>query len=144
MRLLIQGVVFFFVVSMLYLHAALAVDFDIGVIVETSQDKQYIQVKDRIYKVERVELLEVAGEPKPGMVKDLAEGAIVKVVMGDGIDEFRHASLVTVYRGSMEKSLMEEMELSPEDLPGRKPSLEQVSAPIRKSVIRFENGVWKN
>ena len=119
-------------------------DFDVGQIIEISPDRQFIQVKDQIYKVDKVARLAVKGKPETGDVDELSEGDIVRVVRGQKEDSYWYADLVTLYQGEMEKKIREEMELPAQQGKKINNSQQQPKKTARSRPIVFENGVWHN
>lgn len=138
MRSFTKKILFIAMVIAVSQSVCLAVDYDIGQIVEISPDKKHIQVKDKIYQVTAVELLAVEGQPLPGTLHDLSEGSIVEVIRGDKEIDYWNATLVTVYQGEMEKILREKLELPTRD------EVEQKSQPVSNTPVKLEKGVWQN
>lgn len=119
-------------------------DFDIGQIIEISQDSSHIQVQDEIYKVGPVELLFQEGNPVAGTHQDLSEGSIVKVIRGTREVDYWNSTLVTVYLGEMEVMMREKLEL-PEDEEKELPEKTKTrSRPALNQAITLEDGVWSN
>lgn len=139
MRLVIRIVLFIAMMTAIIHSAASAVDYDLGEVIEKSPDSNYIQVKDKIYKVSTVEILTEEGPALPGSLRDLSEGSIVKVVRGKKHIDYWEAALVTVYQGEMEKKMREELEL-----PAKRAESKQKVEPVSDSSIKREGGVWKN
>lgn len=144
MRVFVEIILLVAVGMFMIPDTGLSADFDIGQVIEMSPDRQFIQVKDRIYKVDKVERLAVKGKPETGDVSDLSEGDIVRVVRGAKKDSYWHADLVTLYQGDLEKMIREEMELPAQQSKKTKNSQQQVEKPESSTPMVFENGVWHN
>jgi len=139
--------VFSLLLSMMVYVSVCAEDFDLGWVIEVSSDKSIIQVNDRTYEVGLIEILSTAGQPVPGNVSSLVEGALVKVIKGEKKESSWHADLITVYKGQAAERLAQEMELpayETAETKGKKQSSGTSSQPEGKSILIQENGVWRN
>ncbi len=124
-------------------------DIDVGEITEISGDREYIQVKDRTYKVERVEILESLEQPAvPGSSQDLAEGKIVQVLRGEKEGSFWYANLIAVYDGDLAVQMREKLELPvPEKRSGdqvRQQSYGERATDQGSLPTLGEDGIWRN
>lgn len=144
MRSIIGKILFVAMVTGIAHSTGLAVDFDLGQIIETSPDNNSIQINDKIYKVSAVELLAVEGEPLPGSLRDLSEGSIVKVIRGTKEIDYWNATLVTVYQGEMNKKIREELELPASEAEGKSQEVTHQNGPARDTPLKLKQGVWQN
>ncbi len=118
-------------------------DIDIGVIIELSHNRKFIQVKDRIYKINKVERLAVKNEPVAGDISDLEEGNIVQVVKGKKEDSYWYADKVTLYQGELAETMWKDMEL-PGQHRKKSNSQQQATGSADSTNLVIKNGVWHN
>ena len=144
MRLAVNNFLFIVLGLLILQTPSYAVDLDIGLIVEQSPDKVYMQLHNRTYKVTRVEKLDIDLQPLPGTADDLAEGDLVSVVRGEEHEDFCIADLVTLYQGQLANQKRLEMELPPLSHERTDSSLQQTDKRANGSEMVFENGVWHN
>ena len=120
----------------------------IGPILEHASDYSFIQVGDRNYKVDKVNILETEGAPQPASRADFREDDIVGIIPGGKSDDlFWIAEKVNIYRGDLRQEMMEELQLHNVTQKSLTDNTEKASskpAPSRENKIIFENGVWHN
>lgn len=144
MRIFIEIILLVVVGIFIIPDAGFSADIDVGQVIEMSPDRKFIQVKDRIYKVDKIERLAVKGKPEIGDVYDLSEGDIVRVVRGQKEESYWYADLVTLYQGELEKMIREKMELPDQQDNKINTSQQQIEKKASSTPMVFENGVWRN
>lgn len=116
---------------------------ELGRIVESIPEAGLIQVNNHIFKVGRVTVVTEENE-YPGDIRELQEGGLVRILVGEKSAKQWDADLITLYSGEMAQKVASEM-----DMPEFSPSEKEV-APTQPgtsgdpSVLRLENGVWQN
>ncbi len=118
-------------------------DIELGVIVEAIPEAGLIQVHDHIFKVGHVTVLTEEKE-YPGDIRDLKEGGLVRIVVGEKTEKQWEAQLVTFYSGEMAQKVASEMDMSESFLAEEEVPLSQPVRSEEGAVLRLNNGVWQN
>ena len=116
---------------------------EVGNIVEVVPEAGLIQVHDHIFKVTKVTVVTEERE-YPGAIRDLKEGGLVKVMVGKKTDKQWEADLVTLYLGDPGQPVGGEQ--LPDSSSGERevPSQDQPVRTEDASVLRLQDGVWRN
>ncbi len=116
-----------------------AADLEIGRVIELSPERNFIQVHDRIYKVENLEKMDSRGRITAAAPEELAEGCMVQIVRGDREEYFWHARSLRILPEGPEAGDGDlEAGSTPADATG-----ETAAEPTRSTLV-YENGVWHN
>lgn len=116
---------------------------ELGEIVESIPEAGLIQVNNHIFKVG---LVTVVTEEKeyPGDIRDLKEGGIVRILVGEKTAKQWEADLVTLYSGDMAQEVASEMDMPELSLSEKEAPPDQPVKSGSSSVLRLKNGVWQN
>ena len=124
-------------------HIADADEVITGMIIELSQNKEFIQVGDAIYQIEDVIWVD-RGDGQPGKIsrEELEYGSIVRMTAKNQNADYWETSEVVLLQGEEEAEVLDDIGSSPEtsnEIPVGTAS-EQRGA----NSLYLENGVWKN
>lgn len=114
-----------------------------GEIVESIPEAGLIQVNNHIFKVGQVTVLTEEKE-YPGDIRDLKEGGIVRIIVGEKTEKQWEADLVTLYYGEMALKAANEIDVPESSLAEKEVPRSQPVKSGDTSVLRLKNGVWQN
>ncbi len=122
---------------------AFAAEIVAGYIIECSLSREFIQIKDFVYRVNEVWLDNGKDELKMINRASLKEGDLLEVTPGAETPDYRKAEKVVLVTGHRRKEVEQAFELEPAFPTRQAPSQtgEQVTS---KPRIFLQNGVWKN
>ncbi len=120
---------------------AIAQDMETGPIIEVSANGEYVQLYDKVFRVNKVVVDDGRGRFVDAARTLLKEGDLVTVILHHAKgSEFSVAEKLILYRSDKKKEIYREMELDKEKTGG----MGKVMPFTPRRMIMKKDGVWRN